>query len=76
MKQINEFKIKFKNNSLKSRQLIINNIYNITIKNKRLFNFRSVMDKLNEIQKFLLGRRCIICRYGVMGSHEGEFKSV
>lgn len=27
MKQINEFKIKFKNNSLKNRQLIINNIY-------------------------------------------------
>lgn len=49
MKQINEFKIKFKNNSLKSRQLIINNI---TIKNKRLFNFRSVMDKLNENSEF------------------------
>ena len=36
MKQINEFKIKFKNNSLKSRQLIINNIYNITIKKQTL----------------------------------------
>lgn len=67
MKQINEFKIKFKNNSLKSRQLIINNIYNIKIKNKRLFNFRSVMDKLNEIQKFLLGRRYTTWRGGGIG---------